>query len=60
MLEFNPSIDPELPVWDDNGVDVDEENGGDDNSDTDEGDVDNRTGLKMNKACLKPGLKIQS
>lgn len=56
-----PSTEPELPVLDDNGVDVrDDENCGEDETDNEDGDEDSNVGLKINNACLKPGLKSQS
>lgn len=58
---MDPSIDPELVVCDDNGVDVDEDIKGDDDEESDVGrDIDVKTGLNINNACLKPGLNSQS
>lgn len=61
-LPLNPSNEQELPVCEDNGVDIkDDDNGGEDDADTNEGCVvDSKVGLKMNNACLKPGLNSQS
>lgn len=56
-----PSTEPELPVFDDIGVDVkDDENCGEEETDNEDGDDDNKVGLKTNNAFLKPGLKSQS
>ena len=59
VLASSPSVESQLPVFDDSGVDVrDDEKGGDEALSDDE--EDNKLGLKINNACLKPGLNSQS
>ena len=59
---MNLKLNTELPVWDDIGVDVKDDNGGnedDDDVDSDDREMDDNIGLKINKACLKPGLPLK-